>query len=94
MQSEAESTLVADKFREIVTITCAKQYTTPTHNARMTKADSVSSPVWRVLSQWSNISNTGQTTHVNKTNATATCNILDHMHAIISPLTDLKICKV
>ena len=78
-QQEVEMKFVADKLGQNVTISLAKAYTTPTDNARMTKADSVSYPVWRGGSQWSNISNTGQTRQVSKTSATATCDRRDRM---------------
>jgi Cu2+-containing amine oxidase len=44
----AKPPLRADEIREIVEIIRANENVTPTHSARMTKADSLSLPVWRV----------------------------------------------
>ena len=55
----------------------ANVYDTPTHNPRITKAYSVSFPVWAVLSQRSNISMSGHTTQMDKINVTIRCDALD-----------------
>ena len=85
----------AKKLPQRAIIIRATEYISPTHKASATNMYSVSVPVFRVWSQWSNISKIGQMMEIAKARAAIACEIRARMSRIVAPhlCSEGQICE-